>query len=210
MRSERRRGAATREPALIGAGDGPIEIVEYDPAWPTFYVAERERLSPILPGIPIHHIGSTAVRGLAGKAVIDMIALVDDLAASSAAVMRVAGYRLPARFNADLVHRRFLCYPTTVYRTHHLHLVDEHEDMDKCLRFRDSLRANPKLAADYVALKQTLAARFRGDRAGYTKAKSRFIEDAASQSAGCRPVISGPPQGLDSDKSVSVPHAPRQ
>ncbi len=179
-RSQDSPGAAAPQPPRIGAGDGPIEIVDYDPRWPTSYIAERERLSPLLPGVEIHHIGSSAVRGLAGKAVIDMIALVDDLDAGSAAVMQLAGYQLPARFNVGLVHRRFLCYPTAIYRTHHLHLVDDREDMDQCLRFRESLRANPKLAADYAALKRELAARFREDRMRYTKAKSRFINDADS------------------------------
>ena len=164
----------------LGADDGPIEIVEYDPGWPALYVTERERLSSLLPGISIHHIGSSAVPGLAGKAVIDMIALVEDLDASSSAVMQRAGYSLPATFNTNLVHRRFLSYPTAIYRTHHLHLVDEREGMDQCLRFRDSLSADPKLAAEYVALKRALAARHREDRMGYTKAKSRFISDADS------------------------------
>jgi GrpB-like predicted nucleotidyltransferase (UPF0157 family) len=81
----------------------------------------------------------------------------------------------------DLVHRRFLCYPTAAYRTHHLHLVDEREGLNRCLRFRDALRAHRQLAAEYVALKRALAARFRGDREGYTKAKSNFINDADSQ-----------------------------
>ena len=134
----------------------------------------------------IHHIGSTAVPGLAGKAVIDMIALVDDLDASSAAVMQRAGYALPAPFNVELVHRRFLSYPTAAYRTHHLHLVDEREDMERCLRFRDSLRTDPKLAADYVALKRALAVRFREDRMGYTKAKSQFINDAPCRTGSWR------------------------
>ena len=173
-------GPASPQTARIGADDGPIEIVDYDPRWPTLYVAERERLSPLLPGVAIHHIGSSAVNGLAGKAVIDMIALVDDLDASSEIVMREAGYELPERFNVGLVHRRFLCYPTATYRTHHLHLVDEHEGIDQCVRFRDTLRANPQLAADYVSLKRALAVRFGEDRAGYTKAKSRFINEAAS------------------------------
>ena len=93
-----------------------------------------------------------------------MIALVEDLEASSATIMQRAGYQLPARFNADLVHRRFLCYPTATERTHHLHLVDVREDMDRCLRFRDRLRTSPQLAADYVALKRDLATRYGGDR----------------------------------------------
>jgi GrpB-like predicted nucleotidyltransferase (UPF0157 family) len=181
MRPHDRRGVAAYDPARIGAGDGPIEIVEYEPFWPAFYIAERERLAPLLSGVRIHHIGSTAVHGLAAKPVIDMIALVDDLEANIAAVVQRAGYQLPARFNANLVHRRFLCYPTASYRTHHLHLVDEREDMDRCLRFRDNLRGNPELAAEYAALKRALAARFREDREGYTNAKGTFINDADSQ-----------------------------
>jgi GrpB-like predicted nucleotidyltransferase (UPF0157 family) len=185
MRPQDSRGATAHGPACIGAGDGPIEIVEYDPSWPAAYDAECERLAPLLPGVRIHHIGSTAVPGLAGKAVIDMIALVDDLDANVAALRQRAGYQLPTRFNVNLVHRRFLCYPTATHRTHHLHLVDEREDMDRCLRFRDSLRANPKLAADYVALKRELAARFREDREGYTEAKSTFIKGADLQTGVC-------------------------
>jgi GrpB-like predicted nucleotidyltransferase (UPF0157 family) len=181
MRLQDRRGAAAHDLALEGAGDGPIEIVEHEHSWPAFYTAERERLAPLLPDVRIHHIGSTAVPGLAAKPVIDMIALVDDLEANIAAAVQRAGYELPARFNANLVHRRFLCYPTASYRTHHLHLVDKREEMDRCLRFRDSLRGNPKLAAEYAALKRALAARFREDREGYTKAKSTFINDADSQ-----------------------------
>jgi GrpB-like predicted nucleotidyltransferase (UPF0157 family) len=178
MRPQDRRGAAAHDLALTCSGDAPIEIVEYAPSWPASYITECERLAPLLPGVRIHHIGSTAVPGLAAKPVIDMIAIVDDLDENIAALVQLAGYQLPARFNATLVHRRFLCYPTASHRTHHLHLVDQREDMDRCLRFRDSLRGNPKLAGEYAALKRALAARFREDREGYTEAKSIFVKDA--------------------------------
>jgi GrpB-like predicted nucleotidyltransferase (UPF0157 family) len=162
-------------PVPTGADDGPIEIVEYDSSWPASYAEERERLASVLLGVPIHHIGSTAVPGLAAKSVVDMIALVDDLGATTAAVVHRAGYYLPGRFNMNLVHRRFLCYPTASYRTHHLHLVDQREDMYRCLRFRDLLRADAVLAEEYASLKRRLAARFRENRLGYTEAKSAFI-----------------------------------
>ena len=173
-----RRAMPAEAPVTSGAGDGPIKIAGYDRAWQASYIAERERLASLLPGIPIHHIGSTAVRGLAAKPVIDMIALVDDLDADSRELVRDAGYHLPARFNANLDHRRFLCYPTIANRTHHLHLVDTREGIDNCLRFRDRLRSDPELAGEYVALKRALASRFQDDRLGYTEAKSSFIESA--------------------------------
>jgi GrpB-like predicted nucleotidyltransferase (UPF0157 family) len=165
----------------LGAGDGPIEIVEYEPLWPSAFVAESERISPLLPGLQIHHIGSTAVPGLAGKPVIDMIVLVDDLDAAAEALIARGGYQLDARFNEGLLHRRYLCYPSIAHRTHHLHLVDVSEDMQRCLRFRDRLRSDRRLSVAYAALKRSLAARYGADRAGYTMAKTRFVHDAAEK-----------------------------
>ena len=171
---ERARGA-------LGADDGPIEIVSYEPSWRDAYVAERERLAALFPGLEILHIGSTAVPGLPAKRVIDMIALVDDLDATAELLIQRAGYHMPAPFNRDLLHRRYLCYPSASYRTHHLHLVDVREHMDRCLRFRDLLSHDRHLAANYVALKRSLAERFQDDRDGYTAAKGDFIDLALSE-----------------------------
>lgn len=123
-----------------------MQIIEYDSAWPAAYAAERERLVPLLPtGVQLHHFGSTAVPGLAAKPVIDMIALVDDLDEPITALVQRGGYQYPPAFNATLTHRRFLCYPTAAYRTHHLHLVDEPGELERRLRFRDRLRTTLSL-----------------------------------------------------------------
>lgn len=177
-----RHSRSARTPSL-GAGDGPIEVVEYDEGWPACYLAERARLASLLPELRLQHIGSTAVRGLAAKPVIDMIAFVEDLDARSDQLVQQAGYHLPELFNADLEHRRFLCYPDPSHRTHHLHLVDQSEGLESCLLFRDRLRDDPKLADEYVTLKRALAERFREDRMRYTEAKSSFIKNALGQAA---------------------------
>jgi GrpB-like predicted nucleotidyltransferase (UPF0157 family) len=165
----------------LGADDGPIEIASYEPSWRDAYIAERQRIARLLPGVEVRHIGSTAVPGLAAKRVIDMIALVDDLDATAELLIGRAGYHLPVRFNEGLLHRRYLCYPSVSHRTHHLHLVDVGEHMDRCLRFRDLLAHDPQLAQSYVELKRALAARFREDRAGYTAAKGEFINNALTE-----------------------------
>jgi GrpB-like predicted nucleotidyltransferase (UPF0157 family) len=111
-----------------------------------------------------------------------MIALVPDLEAPMPALVHNAGYQFPRAFNATLTHRRFLCYPSATHRTHHLHLVDECEELERRLRFRDRLRSDHALAARYVALKRTLAERHRNDREAYTDAKSEFIRRHERQS----------------------------
>ena len=172
-----RRRAAREDLARAGLlRDAPVEVVAYDPAWPAAYAAERERLAPLLgDGVELHHFGSTAVPGLAAKPVIDMIALVEDFDAPIAALVGHGGYQYPAAYNATLTHRRFLCFPTAAHRTHHLHLVDAPEELERRLRFRDRLHADRALADEYAALKRALAERFREDREAYTEAKGEFI-----------------------------------
>jgi len=177
MRPADSHSAAAEDLARAGGQDAEVEIVEYDPAWPAAYQAECERLAPLLPPeAQLHHFGSTAVPGLAAKPVIDMITLVEDLDAPIAALVERGGYQYPQAFNATLTHRRFLCYPTAAHRTHNLHLVDEPEELERRLGFRDRLRANPVLAGEYVALKQALAERYADDREAYTEAKSEFVK----------------------------------
>jgi len=47
----------------------PVEIVDYDPSWPARFAAERDKLLALFGNLvdDIHHIGSTAVPGLAAK-----------------------------------------------------------------------------------------------------------------------------------------------
>src|SRR5262245_47763117 len=62
-------------------GGGVIVVREYDPASPTMFAAERERLRRALGSavLTIEHVGSTAVPGLAAKAIIDMLVVVHNL-----------------------------------------------------------------------------------------------------------------------------------
>jgi GrpB-like predicted nucleotidyltransferase (UPF0157 family) len=183
MRETDRRDAAERDLARAGVRNARVEIVEYDSAWPAAYETERERLAPLLGGAEIHHIGSTAIPGLVAKPVIDMMALVCDLDAPIAALVDSGGYQYPPAFNATLTHRRFLCYPTASLRTHHLHLVDDRKELERRLRFRDRLRADPALADEYAVLKRALAERYRNDREAYTEAKTPFIRRVEKQAA---------------------------
>jgi GrpB-like predicted nucleotidyltransferase (UPF0157 family) len=170
------REAAARDLARTGGQDAPIEIVEYDPAWPARFASERERLLRLLPGAEIHHIGSTAVPDMPAKPVIDLMALVQDLDAPIAALVEQSGYQYPEAFNATLSHRRWLCRPTAAHRTHHLHLVDEPTELARHLRFRDRLRSSATLREEYARLKRELAERSGDDREAYSEAKSAFIQ----------------------------------
>jgi GrpB-like predicted nucleotidyltransferase (UPF0157 family) len=97
--------------------DQPLAVVPYDPDWPRRFEVERavlERvLAPWLEG-GIHHIGSTAVAGLAAKPIIDMLAGVRDLEEARAAFdpLREHSYVFAPhrpREGHHLRSRRFAC-----------------------------------------------------------------------------------------------------
>jgi GrpB-like predicted nucleotidyltransferase (UPF0157 family) len=152
-----------------------VVIVEYDPAWPQRFEAEAARVAPIVGG-DVHHIGSTAVPGLAAKPIIDLMALVGELAPAIGRLVERAGYEYPRLVGPQTERRAWLCHPSVEHRLHHLHLTDDAALFGRHLAFRDALRADPALCDEYAALKHELAERFRGDRDAYGDAKTEFID----------------------------------
>jgi GrpB-like predicted nucleotidyltransferase (UPF0157 family) len=161
--------------------DEPVRIVPYDPVWPDRFKGEKALLErSIATWITggIHHVGSTAVPGLAAKPVIDILVGVEDLLSSRDCIEELAKleYRY-APYRADEMH--WFCKPDPSRRTHHLHLVPSGSRRYRAeLAFRDALRARPELAGEYAALKQRLAAAHAADREAYTEGKRDFIAKA--------------------------------
>jgi GrpB-like predicted nucleotidyltransferase (UPF0157 family) len=152
--------------------------VPYDPSWPARFEQERAALEDaigawIVGGI--HHVGSTAVPGLEAKPIIDILAGVRDLEESRACFEPLGqlGY-MYAPYLPNEMH--WFCKPHPSRRTHHLHLVPTGSKRYRDeLAFRDRLRSDPEVAAEYAALKHTLAERHRDDREAYTEAKGAFV-----------------------------------
>jgi GrpB-like predicted nucleotidyltransferase (UPF0157 family) len=161
-------------------GRVPIEIVDYQPSWPERFEAERlvlvQALAPWLSG-GVHHIGSTSVAGLPAKPVIDMMAGVASLSTAQPAVERLAslGYQHAAHRPEAL----WFFKPgdrALEWRTHHLHLTEPGSDLwRERLAFRDALRADPELAAEYADLKASLSAEHGVANKEYTRDKRPFV-----------------------------------
>ncbi len=153
----------------------------YDPDWPRRFERERDRLEQALaPWLSsgVHHIGSTAVPGLAAKPVIDMMAGVQDLAEARAAFRPLRDLEYAAG-----VHRpheaHWFHLPIAedwALRTHHLHLTEPGSDLwRERLAFRDALRADDGLRAEYQELKLRLARAHGADLQAYTRDKRDFV-----------------------------------
>lgn len=161
--------------------DESIRLAAPDSAWPARFESERGRLEEAIGEWidgGVHHVGSTAVAGLEAKPIIDILVGVRDLEASRACFGPLAGLGyLYAPYLPEEMH--WFCKPDPARRTHHLHLVPVGSSRYRDeLAFRDRLRADPRLLADYAALKRRLAERHRDDRESYTDAKGAFIRAA--------------------------------
>ncbi|MDC6170499.1 GrpB family protein [Paucibacter sp. XJ19-41] len=170
----------TDDESLQQAIDEAVSLRPYDRNWPVLFETERQRLMALFPGLllDVQHFGSTAVEGMTAKPIIDILAGVASMAVADSLVdpLTRSGYTTSAEFNATLSDRRWLMRHAQGRRTHHLHLVVLGEAVwRQRLRFRDALRADPKLADRYLALKSRLALQHAEDRELYTQAKTEFV-----------------------------------
>ena len=155
----------------------PIEVAGYDPAWPVRFAELGRDLRAGLGAVAlrIDHIGSTSVPGLAAKPIIDIQVSVADFEP-------LAAYRLPLEqlgyvYRADNPERtkRYFREPSGRRRTHvHVRRAGSFSEQ-WALLFRDYLRAHAEAAAEYAAVKQRLAFRFRDDRRAYVDAKGPLL-----------------------------------
>lgn len=170
----------TDEESLFAAIHENVALHGHDASWPVRFAEERARLLAWFPAvlIDVQHIGSTAVRGLVAKPIIDILAGVESMAVagSLAPTLNNAGYTTSVEFNATLTNRQWFMRWADGRRTHHLHVVIHGGSVwHEHLRFRDALRSSAALSERYAALKWSLAALHPNDREAYTEAKAGFV-----------------------------------
>jgi GrpB-like predicted nucleotidyltransferase (UPF0157 family) len=162
-----------------------ITLSEHDPDWPARFEEEARRLRAAFgsSALRIEHVGSTSIPGIAAKPVIDIQVSVASLAPHGRFVDTMAslGYRHEDLGDFDRVYP-FFHRPAEGPATHHVHLCEARGEQERRhLTFRDHLRAHPRTAARYEALKRELArthdASTLQSREAYSLAKSGFIAD---------------------------------
>jgi GrpB-like predicted nucleotidyltransferase (UPF0157 family) len=165
----------------------PAELSPYSPMWPAVFDIERERLTRVFGAdrVAIEHIGSTAVPGLGGKPIIDVMLGAPDLAIVDRHIPELVaqGYRHVPEVERGTRERRFLVKAEGHPGYFHLHAVGlDTASWRDHLAFRDALRADAALAGEYWRLKRRILARYPTDRAAYNDAKSTFIRTVVEAS----------------------------
>jgi L-asparaginase II/GrpB-like predicted nucleotidyltransferase (UPF0157 family) len=165
--------------------EGPIEIAEYDPAWPGLYKREETRLRAALGNriVRLEHAGSTSVPELPAKPIIDIVLEVADTADEDAYVpdLEAAGYVLRLREPDWRAHRLFKGPDTNV----NLHVFPAGcEETDRMLLFRDHLRRDEADRAHYARTKRELATRNWTYLQQYADAKTAIVCEIMARAEG--------------------------
>ncbi|KKY35462.1 hypothetical protein UCDDA912_g04511 [Diaporthe ampelina] len=135
-----------------------LHVVEHNPAWADDFSDLRSRIRAALgaAALDIHHVGSTSVRGLPARSVIDIDLVVADPAdeASYVPALEAAGFTLYFRQPAYYGHRFLGCQtPDT-----NIHVYGpECPDVARHLIFREWLSGHPGDRDRYAAVKREVA-----------------------------------------------------
>ena len=162
-----------------------IHLSPYSEAWPTRFETMKQTLMRLFKGDAqaIEHVGSTAVRGLMAKPVIDIF-----LALSPFHSFPYYEEKLqPMGFKYDHtgMSERYLFskYTSEGVWTHNLHVLpwNEHFMLRNEILFRDYLRKAPDLVVEYNNLKKHLASIPLATLEDYTRAKTGFIQQVVDR-----------------------------
>lgn len=167
----------------LGLQHGKNHLSQYSNDWPIQFKDESNRILNACGGLvlAIEHVGSTSVHGLVSKPIIDIAAGVAslDVAEKMQPEMQSIGYDYPGDigipgdriFGRDPGFRLFLVHV----------VVHEQDQWNRYISFRESLRNNQRLAAEYAKLKAEIVEKYPTGRAVYTEQKTDFINRVLEQ-----------------------------
>jgi GrpB-like predicted nucleotidyltransferase (UPF0157 family) len=160
---------------------GPIQLVDYDQAWPQLFERQAGRVLAALGErvLLLEHVGSTSVPGLAAKSRIDMLLVVANSADELAYVpaLEAAGFVLRIREPDWHEHRMFNRADTAL----NLHVFSAGDsEIDRMLLFRNWLRSHPADRQLYEHTKRELARRDWKYTQNYADAKTAVVEERSA------------------------------
>ncbi len=165
---------------MLGLKHGVNLLADYDPGWPAAFEQESARIRAAVGDVAraIEHYGSTSVPGLRAKPIIDILLGVAPLNdwVKCKAPLESLGYDYAE--NAGVPnHFIFGRGRDRTERTHLVHVVEfEGESWHFCLAFRDALRRDALLRAEYLGIKEEAVSLAPVMRGRYNELKTSFFQ----------------------------------
>lgn len=171
----------------LGLEQNEVRIVNYTSEWK----AEFERVkvglinSTNLEAVHIEHIGSTAIKEMPAKPIIDILVGIDDLNQIDKDLMRSFGkegfLRLKVERPGEIVLAKFKDDSYKV-KTHFIHLVEYRKQLwNDLIFFRDYLNKNEDARRQYLSIKEEFLNNQSEGIVEYTDFKEAFVKRIISE-----------------------------
>jgi len=167
-----------KENVNIGLKRGTVELIDHQDLWETNASETKKHLKELFGdmALDIQHIGSTSIKNIKAKPIIDIVVGIDDFNNLENIMDKLA--------KNDLVYIPFLPDDRVfimgnkerTINTHHIHVVKYNEKTwNDYINFRDYLNYNIEEAKKYEKVKIKLANENKENRENYTKSKEKYI-----------------------------------
>lgn len=156
----------------------PIILTPHQAQWKEWAQEEISQLTENLYAYAplINHIGSTAIKNIQAKPIIDILVEISPDAnwQGVKTELETAGYICMSSDGNRMSFNKGYTpdgYADKVFHIH-IHVIGDNDE----IIFRDYLNSHSEVAREYEALKFSLLLQFQNDRDGYTDAKTDFIK----------------------------------
>lgn len=174
----------------IGLKRGTVALEEHKIEWEISAQNMIKTIKNILgdDAIDVQHIGSTAIKNICAKPIIDIAVGVKDF-------NDVFKHNTQLKENGIIYRREdhpgqhlYVCTDEeNDVQTHYIHVVAfESNDWNNYINMRDYLNFNKKKALEYSKLKMQSADKYPNDRIAYTNSKNEIIEEILVSANGWR------------------------
>ena len=174
---------------IIGLKRGFVELADHDPEWEKNAAQTIERLRRVFGSAAkdIQHVGSTAIRGIKAKPVIDIAVAVDDFddVLALSPVLEEQGFICVGWEKDGKIQPTYQCgefvpgekLPRVL--THYIHIVvADSQQWHDYINHRDYMNTCPAAASEYESLKLRLARENSDNYHNYFLSKQDYIHEA--------------------------------
>jgi len=163
---------------MLGVPKHGVILVKHNNDWENEFEKTKQILLDIHKDnvVDIQHVGSTSIKGIMAKPMLDIAILLKNLIDFSFSSMASNGYEYFDEVASG--HHLFVLRGDGGISLQHIHCYSEKNSVEflSQVKFRDFIRSNAEYAKEYELLKLKLYKLYPNDRNKYTEGKQEFFD----------------------------------
>ncbi|WP_096187337.1 GrpB family protein [Evansella halocellulosilytica] len=162
---------------MLGLPKGEVFLVPWTKEWDKEFLLEKEKIQNKIGEyiIDIYHIGSTSIKHLSAKPIIDIAIEIKDFNDGENTVLELEKLGYSYKGTNILPDRHY--FSKGEPRTHQIHMYQSgNKYLLEQLKFRNYLRDNDEARIEYGRLKINLARSNKSNKHKYAEEKTAFVK----------------------------------